>query len=141
MAQFPQNARGVPQRAERAVLECEPGRQPKRHGRCLGDRQQYRAGFPRRLEYFAVTENCDRRGSGLAASGTGTTCTAVVPRSEPWIVSIPSTTKRQRLEENIEAADVELTANDLARNSERRATDHDPGRSIYPTAVERMSNR
>jgi aryl-alcohol dehydrogenase-like predicted oxidoreductase len=32
----------------------------------------------------------------------------------PWIVPIPGTTKLHRLEENIGAADIELTANDLA---------------------------
>jgi aryl-alcohol dehydrogenase-like predicted oxidoreductase len=32
----------------------------------------------------------------------------------PWIVPIPGTTKLHRLEENIRAADVQLTANDLA---------------------------
>lgn len=33
---------------------------------------------------------------------------------KPWIVPIPGTTKRHRLEENIAAADVELTADDLS---------------------------
>jgi aryl-alcohol dehydrogenase-like predicted oxidoreductase len=33
---------------------------------------------------------------------------------KPWIVPIPGTTKRHRLEENLGAADVELTAADLA---------------------------
>jgi aryl-alcohol dehydrogenase-like predicted oxidoreductase len=32
----------------------------------------------------------------------------------PWIVPIPGTTKRERLEENIAAADIELTPADLA---------------------------
>jgi aryl-alcohol dehydrogenase-like predicted oxidoreductase len=32
---------------------------------------------------------------------------------EPWIVPIPGTTKLHRLEENIGAADVELTPDDL----------------------------
>jgi aryl-alcohol dehydrogenase-like predicted oxidoreductase len=32
----------------------------------------------------------------------------------PWIVPIPGTTKLHRLEENIRAANVRLTANDLA---------------------------
>lgn len=32
---------------------------------------------------------------------------------KPWIVPIPGTTKRHRLEENIGAAAVELTADDL----------------------------
>ena len=33
---------------------------------------------------------------------------------KPWIVPIPGTTKLHRLEENLGAADVELTAADLA---------------------------
>lgn len=33
----------------------------------------------------------------------------------PWIAPIPGTTKLHRLEENLGAADVELTADDLAR--------------------------
>ena len=32
-----------------------------------------------------------------------------------WIVPIPGTTKRHRLEENLGAADVELSADDLRR--------------------------
>jgi aryl-alcohol dehydrogenase-like predicted oxidoreductase len=32
---------------------------------------------------------------------------------KPWIVPIPGTTKLARLEENLKAADVELTADDL----------------------------
>ena len=32
---------------------------------------------------------------------------------QPWIVPIPGTTKLQRLDENIAAADVELTEDDL----------------------------
>ena len=36
---------------------------------------------------------------------------------KPWIVPIPGTTKLHRLEENIGAADVELTPDDLARST------------------------
>ena len=39
---------------------------------------------------------------------------------KPWIVPIPGTTKLHRLEENLAAADVELTPDDL-REIERRA--------------------
>jgi len=38
---------------------------------------------------------------------------AWVLAQRPWIVPIPGTTKRHRLEENLGAADVELTADDL----------------------------
>jgi aryl-alcohol dehydrogenase-like predicted oxidoreductase len=41
---------------------------------------------------------------------------------KPWIVPIPGTTKLHRLEENIGAADVELTADDLQRIEEALST-------------------
>jgi aryl-alcohol dehydrogenase-like predicted oxidoreductase len=41
---------------------------------------------------------------------------------KPWIVPIPGTTKLHRLEENIGAADVELTPDDLQRIEEALST-------------------
>jgi aryl-alcohol dehydrogenase-like predicted oxidoreductase len=35
---------------------------------------------------------------------------------KPWIVPIPGTTKLHRLDENLGAADVEITAGDLRRD-------------------------
>ena len=57
---------------------------------------------------------------------------------KPWIVPIPGTTKLHRLEENLAAADVELTADDLREISgaQIRATG---GR--YSEANERMIDR
>ena len=50
---------------------------------------------------------------------------------KPWIVPIPGTTKLQRLEENIGAAAVELTADDLAEiESAGRARSRCKGRAI-----------
>jgi aryl-alcohol dehydrogenase-like predicted oxidoreductase len=59
---------------------------------------------------------------------------------KPWIVPIPGTTKRHRLEENIKAADVELTASDLAEieSAASQITIHG---ARYPEAMERKSNR
>jgi aryl-alcohol dehydrogenase-like predicted oxidoreductase len=37
---------------------------------------------------------------------------------KPWIVPIPGTTKRQRLEENLGAVEVELSAGELTQISE-----------------------
>ncbi len=59
---------------------------------------------------------------------------------KPWIMPIPGTTKRHRLEENIGAADVALTANDLAE-IERAASQITIHGARYPEAMERMSNR
>jgi len=58
----------------------------------------------------------------------------------PWIVPIPGTTKLHRLEENVKAADVELTADDLA-DIESAASQITIQGARYPEALERMSNR
>ncbi len=57
-----------------------------------------------------------------------------------WIVPIPGTTKRHRLEENLGAADVELTADDL-RDVEEAASRITVHGARYPAQLERMSNR
>jgi aryl-alcohol dehydrogenase-like predicted oxidoreductase len=57
-----------------------------------------------------------------------------------WIVPIPGTTKRDRLEENIGAAAVELTVSDL-REIETAASQITVQGARYPEHIERMSNR
>ena len=57
---------------------------------------------------------------------------------KPWIIPIPGTTKPHRLEENIGAADIELTSDDL------REIDGAPSRitvqgARYPEHLERMT--
>jgi aryl-alcohol dehydrogenase-like predicted oxidoreductase len=59
---------------------------------------------------------------------------------KPWIVPIPGTTKRHRLEENLGAADVELTAEDL-REIEDAASKITVQGARYPEHLERMTNR
>ena len=59
---------------------------------------------------------------------------------QPWIVPIPGTTKLHRLEENVKAADVELTAEDVA-DIENAASQITIQGARYPEAMERMSNR
>ncbi len=59
---------------------------------------------------------------------------------QPWIVPIPGTTKLHRLEENVKAADVELTPEDLA-DIEGAASQITIQGARYPEAMERMSNR
>jgi aryl-alcohol dehydrogenase-like predicted oxidoreductase len=59
---------------------------------------------------------------------------------QPCIVAIPGTTKLHRLEENIKAADVQLTAEDLA-DIESAASQITIQGARYPEAMERMSNR
>jgi len=57
---------------------------------------------------------------------------------KPWIVPIPGTTKLHRLEENIDAVEVELTADDL-REIDRAASQIEVQGARYPEALERRT--
>ena len=57
---------------------------------------------------------------------------------KPWIVPIPGTTKLHRLEENLAAADVELTADDLREIEEALPEAHG---ARYAEANQRMIDR
>jgi aryl-alcohol dehydrogenase-like predicted oxidoreductase len=57
----------------------------------------------------------------------------------PWIVPIPGTRRLERLEENLGAATVELTADDL-REIEDAAAKIDIHGGRYPEQLERMTN-
>jgi aryl-alcohol dehydrogenase-like predicted oxidoreductase len=59
---------------------------------------------------------------------------------KPWIVPIPGTTKLHRLEENIAAAAVELTTDDL-REIESAASKVTVQGARYPEHIEQMSGR
>jgi len=59
---------------------------------------------------------------------------------KPWIVPIPGTTKLHRLEENIGAAEIQLTANEL-QEIERAAANIDVQGERYPEHIEQMSYR
>lgn len=59
---------------------------------------------------------------------------------KPWIVPIPATTKMHRLEENLGAADLELTSEDL-RDIERAAATIDLDAARYPEHLDRLTGR
>jgi aryl-alcohol dehydrogenase-like predicted oxidoreductase len=59
---------------------------------------------------------------------------------KPWIVPIPGTTKLQRLEENIGAAEVELTRDDL-HEIESAASQIEVQGARYPEHLEQMTGR
>jgi hypothetical protein len=59
---------------------------------------------------------------------------------KPWIVPIPGTTKLHRLEENLAAASVELTPDDL-REIETAASQVAVHGARYPEHLERMTGR
>lgn len=59
---------------------------------------------------------------------------------KPWIVPIPGTTKLRRLEENIGAASIQLTADDLRQIDEASSAIEVHG-ARYPETMQRMINR
>jgi aryl-alcohol dehydrogenase-like predicted oxidoreductase len=59
---------------------------------------------------------------------------------KPWIVPIPGTTKLHRLEENLGAANLELTASDL-KEIETAAAQIKVEGARYPEAIEKMTGR
>jgi aryl-alcohol dehydrogenase-like predicted oxidoreductase len=59
---------------------------------------------------------------------------------KPWIVPIPGTTKRHRLEENLGATAVELSADDL-REIDRAASEIKVHGARYPEHLQRMVGR
>ena len=59
---------------------------------------------------------------------------------KPWIVPIPGTTKLNRLEENIGAAEIELTPDDL-RDIDRAAANITVQGERYTESMERMTGR
>ncbi len=59
---------------------------------------------------------------------------------KPWIVPIPGTTKLHRLQENIEAVEIELTASDLGEINNAAAQIQVEG-ARYPESLQRMVGR
>ena len=59
---------------------------------------------------------------------------------KPWIVPIPGTRKLERLDENIRAASIELTSDDLreVNSAAAKITVHG---ARYPETLERMTGR
>ena len=65
---------------------------------------------------------------------------AWVLAQKPWMVPIPGTTKLARLEENIGAAAIELTPEDL-RDIESAASKITAQGARYPEHIEQMTGR
>lgn len=59
---------------------------------------------------------------------------------KPWIVPIPGTTRLERLEENIGAVRIDLSASDLREIDSAAATIHVEG-DRYPEMLEKLTNR
>ena len=79
----------------------------------------------------------DRRGEGRDPGAGRPRLAARLQK--PWIVPIPGTTKLHRLEENITAAGLDLTADDLSE-IEAAASQITIQGERYPAALERRTN-
>lgn len=82
-----------------------------------------------------VTVVADRQGVTV-----GQVALAWLLARKPWIVPIPGTRRAERLEENLGAADVELTADDL-EELDRASTSVQVQGDRYPEAMQRMIDR
>ncbi|MCW2244283.1 aldo/keto reductase [Azospirillum canadense] len=84
----------------------------------------------------------DRLGAIAAAKGATPAQIAIawLLAQKPWIVPIPGTTKRHRLEENLGAATVALTADDLRAIGESLSAIPVQG-DRYPERLEQLTNR
>lgn len=87
----------------------------------------------------ALVDLLKRIGSEKGAT-TAQIALAWLLAQKPWIVPIPGTTKLHRLEENIAAADVELTADDLDKIERAAAAIHVEG-DRYPPELMALTGR
>lgn len=82
------------------------------------DEGDFRAGLPRfqaeAMEKNQALVDLIRRIAGAHDATPAQVALAWLLAQKPWIVPIPGTTKRHRLQENLAAADLELTAEDVA---------------------------
>jgi aryl-alcohol dehydrogenase-like predicted oxidoreductase len=80
-----------------------------------------------------LTQIAERKGATPAQVAL-----AWILAQRPWMVPIPGTTKRHRMEENVAAADVELTADDLRAIDDAHIEAHG---ARYDAAAQAMIDR
>lgn len=85
----------------------------------------------------ALVELLGRMGNRIGASPAQIALAWVLAR-KPWIVPIPGTTKLARLEENLDAAQIELSSQDLAEIDGAAAEIKIDG-ARYPEHIEKMT--
>ena len=85
----------------------------------------------------AVVELLGRIGNRIGASPAQIALAWVLAR-KPWIVPIPGTTKLSRLEENLDAAQIELSSKELAEIDAAAAEIKIDG-ARYPEHIEKMT--
>jgi aryl-alcohol dehydrogenase-like predicted oxidoreductase len=81
-----------------------------------------------------------RRVADRLGATVGQVALAWLLAQKPWIVPIPGTRRLERLEENLESADLDLSAENLAELDSASAEVHLVG-DRYPEATQRMIDR
>lgn len=108
------------------------------------DRSDFRSSLPRFTpEALKANQALVKMLESIAAKKKATPAQVALAwllAQKPWIVPIPGTTKLQRLEENIGAAEVKLTSADLA-DIENAAAKITVQGARYPEQIEQLSNR
>ena len=108
------------------------------------DKRDFRNTLPRFSEQNRRANAALIEAIGAIADGKGVTKAQIALAwslaQRPWIAPIPGTTKLHRVEENIAAADIELSEGDLARIGDALAGIEIVGERYAPQ-VQRMINR
>ncbi len=106
------------------------------------DKSDFRSGLPRFTpEALEANQALVKLLAGIAAEKQATPAQIALAwllAQKPWIVPIPGTTKLARLEENLGAASLELTGDDL-RRIERAAEKAEVQGARYPEHLEQMT--
>lgn len=108
------------------------------------DNSDFRAGLPRFTPENRKANSAFVQGVAAIAERKKATpaqlALAWLLAQKPWIVPIPGTTKRHRLEENLGAASIELTSDDLRELDELTARVAVHG-DRYPEHLQKLSGR
>ena len=115
-------------------------RREHRRSRAATSATRSRASPPTRARRTTPSSSCCEQIAERKGATPAQIALAWMLAQKPWIVPIPGTTKLHRLEENIAAAEVELTAADL-REIDDGAAQYPPRAHRYSEANERMIDR
>ena len=115
---------GLPDRHHHRRHDLRQLRHPRHHSR---------ASTPRPARRTRLWSTCSARIAAAKEATPAQIALAWLLAQRPWIVPIPGTRKLARLEENIAAAEVELSADDLRRDR-GRSRGHQGARRPLPRA-------
>ena len=128
-------------RTARSARASSPARSPRRPVSKLATTSAapFRGSRRRRCSTTRPSSTCSPASPQRKGATPGQIALAWLLAQKPWIVPIPGTRKLHRLEENLGAADVELSADELAEIEDAASKIQVQG-GRYSEAAERMTN-